>query len=206
MENARKYFGGIQSFNVFRKLCFILSFFVLLLLWWFSLFTLVWIPAECLVKSASECSDTCNKSRVAEHETLHKRLWNNHQPLQFIIISDAFNDHFTWKYTCVSVRMIVRVLLLRLRVQFWASSTSCFLCILSLRYNPCSIVAPLLGYAHTMNCLEHQICTLAHLRVFPDLFQYCSVLGLVYRCEFFIDSKHAGKHQVSLSIRVAFPR
>jgi len=27
-----------------------------------------------------------------------------------MINSDAFNDHFTWRYTCVSVRMIVRVL------------------------------------------------------------------------------------------------
>lgn len=115
-----------------------------------------------------------------------------------MIISDAFNAHFTWRYTSVSVRMMVCVPLLRLRVQFWAASTSCFLCILSLRYNPCSIVAPLLGYAHTMNCLEHQICMLAHLRSFPNLFLDCSFFGLVYRREFLIDSKHAGEQQVSL--------
>lgn len=48
-----------------------------------------------------------------------------------------------------------------------------------------------------MNCLEHQICMLAHLRAFPNLFLNCSVLGLVYRREFFIDSKHAGEQQVS---------
>jgi len=124
MENARHYFGGIQSFNVFRKLCFVLSVFILVLLWWWlSLFTLVWIPEECLVKSASVSPDTCNKSRVA--------------------------------------------------------------------------VAPLLGYAHIMNCPEHQICMLAHLRAFRNLFPDCSVLGLVYRREFFIDSKHAGGQQVS---------
>ena len=197
MENARQYFGGIQSFNVFRELCFILPFFILVFLWWLSLFTLVWMLAECLIKSASICPDTCNKSRVAECETLHKRLWKNHQPLQLMIINDAFNDLFTWRYTCVSVRMIVRVILLRVRVQFWASRTLCFLCILSLRYNPCSIVAPLLGYAQTMNCLEHQICMLAHLLAFPNLFLDSSIWGFVYRREFFIDSKHAGEQQVS---------
>jgi len=119
-----------------------------------------------------------NKSRVAEHGTLNKRLWKNHQAPQFMIISDAFDDHCTWRYTCVSVHMIVRILLLRLRVQFWASNTSCFLCILSLRYNLCSIVAPLLGYEHTTNCLEHQICMLAHLREFPNLFLDCSVFEI----------------------------
>jgi hypothetical protein len=172
--------------------------FIFVLLWWLSLFTFVWIPAECLVKSASICPDSCSKSRVAEHENLHKRLWKNHLPLQFSIISDVFNDLFTWRYTCVSVRMIARVLLLHLRVRFRASNTSCFLCILSLRYNPFSIVAPLLGYAQTMNCPEHQICMLAHLYAVPNSFLDCSVLGLVYRREIFIESKHACEQLVCL--------
>jgi hypothetical protein len=130
MENARQHFGGIQLFNVFRKLCFVLSLFILILLWWLSLLTLVWIPAECLLKSASVSPDTCTKSKVA--------------------------------------------------------------------------VAPLLGYAHIMNCLEHQICMLAHLRAFPNLFLDCSDLGLVYIREFFIDSKHVGEQQVTSSFAWRF--
>jgi hypothetical protein len=51
--------------------------------------------------------------------------------------------------------------------------------------------------AHHGSCLEHQICMLAHLRAFPNLFLDYSVLGLVYRREFLIDSKHGGEEQVS---------